>query len=810
MRERREPADEVQNEAAESRVATATYTRAPTGGRLRRATRSSWALGLLACLAPPPSSGLASTLTWLAGPAPVAASFWDPAAWDPAATPAAGDDLELRDVSGGFPQTRFLGAWDLGGGASRPAQSASVGAVRVYGGDFTIDWGGMGSFEGDSGGLSAASLEMGDIPPHLQPAKLTLIGPRLVVSGDVRVGNTLGGTSTLRLQNGGLGASSLSADRILLFGNAARLVVDATADDVAVAANQLHAGFSAGVGMTLRGSPFANPAATLTFGEVILERVPGTPLDAAGRVDVNTHDFVAIAEGGPQGDMRLALGSASSLHVDPGYGPPVASASLTRLEAMEGATLTLDVDGGSAGFGGFDINQSAFGGLGYGGNLAVRVTNGGHLTLRAQPFSALGIPSMGPVQFLAADSPTSGAGSVDLLFDGSFANGSLRVGATGSSRASLEFRNGGGCGLCDVLVATENVRGSFRLGGGALFDFSWLRVVNSDAVFDTGATLGNQSRLTAGNDGVIALNDTASVDLRSVDVSGSNARIRLNGTGVRTLHAVNVGSDFDLATSGAKSGGNLPVSGARFELAGEARLRIGGGAAPGVAPLLAIGSGGSVTLDAASSAFIGDPLLAATYQAGAIVLDDGGFLHGNGVINGAGFASGTHPVVLNTGGNLNPGFSPGTLTIDGEYLQQSGTLTLEIGGVDAGEYDVLDAAQGASFLGGTLRFERLGDFVGVLGAQLDFFAGRAVSFDPSLVIEDNTGFGLAFDLATGRATITSLVTPEPPIAALVAAGCAGLAWIGRRRRDASSRGVATRRATCARDAGIAGVDRLGG
>jgi hypothetical protein len=734
-----------------------------------------------------PSSALAATLTWSGLAGPVVASFWDPAAWNPAATPTAGDDLELRDVPTGFGQTRFLGTHDLGGGASIPAQSASVGAVRVFGGDFVIDWGGSGGFAGDpayAGGLSAASLELGDVQPNLQPSDLTLAGPQLVVSGDVRVGNTFGGTSTLRLQNGGLGPSSLSADRILLFGNDARLAVDATGDDIAVTANQLHAGFAPGVGLTLRGSPapFANPAATLTFGEVILERAPGTALDAAGRVDVNTHDFVAIADGGPQGDMRLALGSASSLNVDPSYGPPVPTASLTRLEAMEGATLTLAVDGGNAAFGGFNINQSAFGGLGYGGNLAVRVTNGGRLTVRALPFSALGIPSMGPVQFLAADSPTTGAGSVDLLFDNSFANGSLNVGAIGSSRASVEFRNGGGCGLCDILVATENVRGSFRMGGGALLDFSSVRVVNSDAVFDTGAVVGNQSRLTAGNDGAIALNDTASVDLRSADVAGSNARIGLNGAGVRTIHGVNVGSNFALATSGSKSGGDLStVTGARFQLAGGAQLRVGGATAPGVAPLLAIGSGGSVTVDATSSAFVGDPATAATFQAGAIILDDGGYIHGNGVINGTGFASGLHPVVLNTGGNLNPGFSPGSLTIDGEYIQQAGVLTLEIGGVNAGAYDVLDAVQGASFLGGTLRFERLGNFAGVLGAQLDFFAGRAVSFDPSLVIEDNTGFGLAFDFATGIATITQLAVPEPPIAVLLAAGCVGLGWLGRRR-----------------------------
>ena len=164
-----------------------------------------------------------------------------------------------------------------------------------------------------------------------------------------------------------------------------------------------------------------------------------------------------------------------------------------------------------------------------------------------------------------------------------------------------------------------------------------------------------------------------------------------------------------------------------------------------------------------------------------IVLDDGGYIHRNGAINGTGFPAGTHPRVLNTGGDLNSGFSPGKLTIDGEYIQEAGVLTLEISGTNPGEYDVLDATQGASFLGGTLRFENPTGFTGVIGTQLDFFPVRSVSFDPSVMIEDYTGFGLAFDFATGVATITQGTVPEPPIAALLHAGVGGLGWIGRRR-----------------------------
>jgi len=69
-----------------------------------------------------------------------------------------------------------------------------------------------------------------------------------------------------------------------------------------------------------------------------------------------------------------------------------------------------------------------------------------------------------------------------------------------------------------------------------------------------------------------------------------------------------------------------------------------------------------------------------------------------GTLMGGGTVAGS---VMNTGGILAPGSSPGVMTITGSYDQQAAAmLQIEIGGTTAGtEYDVLDAAGSANLAG---------------------------------------------------------------------------------------------------------------
>lgn len=81
----------------------------------------------------------------------------------------------------------------------------------------------------------------------------------------------------------------------------------------------------------------------------------------------------------------------------------------------------------------------------------------------------------------------------------------------------------------------------------------------------------------------------------------------------------------------------------------------------------------------------------------------GGTLDGIGTIRGN---------ILNSGGHVAPGHSPGTVTINGNYTQTAnGVLDMEVGGTDAGSsYDQV-LVNGTANLDGTLNFVRWQNYV---------------------------------------------------------------------------------------------------
>lgn len=94
---------------------------------------------------------------------------------------------------------------------------------------------------------------------------------------------------------------------------------------------------------------------------------------------------------------------------------------------------------------------------------------------------------------------------------------------------------------------------------------------------------------------------------------------------------------------------------------------------------------------------------------GGDVATEGTFQIEGGVVKGIGTMDGS---VVNDGGTLKPGFSPGFITILGNYTQTSnGTLQLEIGGLDAGtEYDQMNI-YGSATLGGQLDLIKWNGYV---------------------------------------------------------------------------------------------------
>lgn len=111
-----------------------------------------------------------------------------------------------------------------------------------------------------------------------------------------------------------------------------------------------------------------------------------------------------------------------------------------------------------------------------------------------------------------------------------------------------------------------------------------------------------------------------------------------------------------------------------------------------------------------------------------------------GQLNGRGRVSGN---VLNTGGTISPGSSPGLLEIEGDYVQSGdGILYIELGGDNPSLFDQLQVF-GNVTLGGTLFVTALDGYVPSMGQTFDCITGdtitgsfsRIISYVPGLAFQ---------------------------------------------------------------------------
>lgn len=371
---------------------------------------------------------------------------------------------------------------------------------------------------------------------------------------------------------------------------------------------------------------------------------------------------------------------------------------------------------GGAGGGGSHIYQLRGGSLSaaeeyiglIGGAGTLAISHGaGHSSVSAFVGNAAG--AVGQVSISGAGSNWHNSGSVYVGGGLQEAGGegllTVESGATLAVQEKLKLWNSGSIDLRggSIAAAVLDSEGDIGISGGVL------SVAASDIA---GSILVTGGTLRLGGGGTHALRGlTQSTPLGTIQGDGAGTVVNLSGDVVNggTLNA-NAGATVNLTP-----GLTMPNAVTRATAGGEVNVMAGAGLEAGFVE--ADGPGSRVDIQAGS--FVNLAILQAL-NAGNLNIDGvvnggsvrtflGGTLTGSGTINANVFNA--------RGGNLEPGNSPGQMSIAGDYLQDADSaLSIEIGGALVGAYDQLIVG-GTAYLNGSLNLTLYDPGGGVFAPQ---------------------------------------------------------------------------------------------
>lgn len=407
-------------------------------------------------------------------------------------------------------------------------------------------------------------------------------------------------------------------------------------------------------------------------------------------------------------------------------------------------------------------------------------------------------------------------GSTTLLGGTLVNNGSMLLGA-GSSGASLSIKPGvtlSGGGTLTLSNSSSNQIASWGIGTGTLLNDTGHTIQGAGRIGDYGLALTNRGFIHANQGNALILAE-----------AGVAASVTNDGT-LRAAAGSTLQVNQNLTNFNSAS---QTLAGGHYEVLGTMRLPVGTGIVSNAADILLDGAaarlytGSSGTSDALSGfaanleaghfeirngrnlavglfsnaggmrVGAGSTLTATTYTQTAGVTDvDGALLvAGDLTLSGGSLTgSGTISANLLNNGTVSPGNSPGSMQVNGDYVQAAGTLDIELGSL---AYDQLVVADSAT-LGGVLNVS-LWSAPGTAG----FLPAPESSFD-ILLAQVLTGqfasvnlpvvAGIAWDLqyladASGSTDIlrlTASAVPLPPAAWLLATAFVAAGIRTRRRR----------------------------
>ncbi len=399
------------------------------------------------------------------------------------------------------------------------------------------------------------------------------------------------------------------------------------------------------------------------------------------------------------GSLVEIKGDTATSSIGPGF--TVGRSGHGQLSILSGGKITIE-DANPTAFAGFSVggNEEQFANGDPAGNGTLLVSGAGSELAVNSPFGSFTIGhtngSVGQMTIAAG-----GKVSAEQAYVG------LRAGGTGSVTVT-------GVGSNLLLSGSDASFGAFlhvgRAGTGTL------NVLDGGMVSISAANGAPFGGVHVGGSGLQAANEVGGIGTVNV---GSNGRIEV--TGDKNVQIVLGEHQGGVGTLNITGGGQVTLSRPANPADPNEKSGVLLGAAPGAHGVALVQGQGSL-LDGGAFIGIGADRTGSqgsgvltvrdggTAMADVIRIGSGGVLNGNGTVHGA---------VTNDGGIIAPGNSPGTLTIVGS-LVSTGIIEIQVEGLGAGQFDVLNVVGPLNLSGATVRFLFEGGYLPKTGDSFTF------------------------------------------------------------------------------------------